>query len=143
MVLEHVGRHVLTLALTCIAAPAMAQDYMAEATIGSFSVSLIEAGGACVLSVEGLPTLLTGLPAPCGFIHRAGEAVPQMFNYQPVATVAFIAGPMAADGCANSGQSLKLDGTTFTLGEARAMPGRFCHEGGLDEVMFRSEAGVD
>ena len=142
MVLEHVRRLVLTTALCVTAAPALAQDYMGEADVGSFHVELTDLGGLCAVSLEGGPALVTDLPAPCGFIHREGEDVPQMFTYDPVITVAFIAGPARSEGCADAGQSLKLDGRTFTLGEVKAISGGFCHSGGFDEVVFREEAGV-
>ncbi len=138
MVLEHVGRNIL-IGLCLAGAPAAAQDYMTEAPIGSFSVKLAEAGGVCTVVIEDVPALVTDLPAPCGFVHREGEALPQMQTYEPVRTVVFIAGPAPEGDCAAGLQALKLDGSTFTLGEARAVTGRFCHEGGLDEMMFRAE----
>ena len=48
--------------------------------------------------------------------------------------------PAPEGGCASGLQALRLDGSTFTLGRPRAVTGRFCHQGGLDEMMFRAEA---
>ena len=144
MAMGNVMRAIYALLLGCSAV--QADGYTTDMELRGTPYVLSDEAGQCVIEA-GDPSarLYLNLPAPCGFVTNDGAV--QVQTYPPVRSVVFVAGPRAIDAgqsaCAASGQAIVIDGSEVTLGAAQLVSDWFCHNRGLDEIVFRMAAGVE